>query len=128
MHKNLLKTEWYGAFIIWVKVLKNGPSKICGRQPLKNLMGYGLLEADHIPPNFLKLSSTSFPWSILKYFVPSEPFRKPKWAPLHWQLLCKHLIDWCLKMSVINVLKIKFPILKIGWWTQGKTSSNLTTG
>ena len=21
----------------WVKVFKNGPSKICGRQPLKNL-------------------------------------------------------------------------------------------
>ena len=26
------------------KVFKNGPSKICGRQPLKNLKGYGLLE------------------------------------------------------------------------------------
>ena len=25
---------------IWVKVLKNGPSKICGRQPLKNLNPY----------------------------------------------------------------------------------------
>ena len=23
--------------IIWVKVFKNGPSKTCGRQPLKNL-------------------------------------------------------------------------------------------
>ena len=29
----------------WDKVLKNGPSKICGRQPLKNLKGYGLLKA-----------------------------------------------------------------------------------
>ena len=28
---------------IWVKVFKNGPSKICGRQPLKNLKWYGLL-------------------------------------------------------------------------------------
>ena len=27
----------------WDKVFKNGPSKICGRQPLKNLKGYGLL-------------------------------------------------------------------------------------
>ena len=27
---------------IWVKVLKNGLSKICGRQPLKNLKWYGL--------------------------------------------------------------------------------------
>ena len=23
---------------------KNGPSKICGKQPLKNLKGYGLLK------------------------------------------------------------------------------------
>ena len=28
--------------IIWDKVFKNGPSKICGRQPLKNLKEYGL--------------------------------------------------------------------------------------
>ena len=28
--------------IIWDKVFKNGPSKIYGRQPLKNLKGYGL--------------------------------------------------------------------------------------
>ena len=27
---------------IWDKVFKSGPSKICGRQPLKNLKGYGL--------------------------------------------------------------------------------------
>ena len=31
----------------WNKAFKNGPSKICGRQPLKN-----------------------FTWSILEYFVP----------------------------------------------------------
>ena len=28
---------------IWAKVFKNGPSKIYGRQPLKNLKWYGLL-------------------------------------------------------------------------------------
>ena len=28
------------------KVFKSGPSKICGRQPLKNLKRYGLPEAD----------------------------------------------------------------------------------
>ena len=28
---------------IWDKVFKSGPSKICGKQPLKNLKGYGLL-------------------------------------------------------------------------------------
>ena len=27
---------------IWVKVSKNGPSKICGRQPFQNLKWYGL--------------------------------------------------------------------------------------
>ena len=26
---------------IWAKAFKHGPSKICGRQPLKNLMEYG---------------------------------------------------------------------------------------
>ena len=30
---------WY----IWVKVFKNGPSKICGRQPLKNLVIWSAL-------------------------------------------------------------------------------------
>ena len=29
---------------IWVQVFKNEPSKICGRQPLKNLKGYGSLK------------------------------------------------------------------------------------
>ena len=24
----------------WIKVFKNGPSKICGRQPLKNMKSY----------------------------------------------------------------------------------------
>ena len=32
------------AIVIWDKVFKNGPSKIFGRQPLKNLKGYGLLK------------------------------------------------------------------------------------
>ena len=41
----------------WDKVFKNGPSKICGRQPLKKLNGYDLLKqtkADHNPSTFLK--------------------------------------------------------------------------
>ena len=28
----------------WNKVFKNGPSNICGRQPLKTLKGYGMLK------------------------------------------------------------------------------------
>ena len=35
--------------MIWVKVFKNGASKICGRQPLKNLKWHDLLSS-----NFLK--------------------------------------------------------------------------
>ena len=42
---------------IWVQIFKSGPSKICGRQPLKNLKWYGLI----------RQSSTDFTWSILKY-------------------------------------------------------------
>ena len=30
------------------KVFKSGESKICGRQPLKNLKGYGLLTRDMV--------------------------------------------------------------------------------
>ena len=40
---------------IWGKISKNGPSKICERQPLKNFK-YGL-------------SSTNFTWSILGPFL-----------------------------------------------------------
>ena len=29
---------------IWEKVFKSAPSKICGREPLKNLKGYGLVK------------------------------------------------------------------------------------
>ena len=43
-------------------VLKNGPSEICGRQPLKT--------AQSLNSIFWRLSSTIFTWSILEYFVP----------------------------------------------------------
>ena len=42
------------SILMWDKVFKNGPSKICERQPLKNLNRYGLLWVDVIPSNFLK--------------------------------------------------------------------------
>ena len=45
-------------YMIWDKVFKNGPSKICGKQPLKNL-------ADHIPLIFLKADFHKF---YLVYF------------------------------------------------------------
>ena len=44
------------------RVFKNRPSKICRRQSLKNLTGHGLLE-------HLRLSSTTFTWSILENFA-----------------------------------------------------------
>ena len=34
----------YFPWQIWAKVFKSGPSKICGRHPLKNLKEYGLLQ------------------------------------------------------------------------------------
>ena len=39
--------KFLSAYFLWDKVLKNGPDKICGRQPLKKLKGY-------ITSNFLK--------------------------------------------------------------------------
>ena len=36
----------------WDKVFKNGSSKISGRQPLKNLKGYGLLKQTISLQNF----------------------------------------------------------------------------
>ena len=37
----LIKKSVFDIMNIWSKVFKNGPSKICGRQPLKNLKRYG---------------------------------------------------------------------------------------
>ena len=34
----------------WDKVFKSGRSKFCGRQPLKNLKGYGLLKQRSVQP------------------------------------------------------------------------------
>ena len=36
----------------WDKVYESGLSKICGRQPLKNLKLYDLPEADQTPSSF----------------------------------------------------------------------------
>ena len=38
----------FGSNIIWDKVLKNGLSKICGRQPLKILLGPFLNTLSHL--------------------------------------------------------------------------------
>ena len=57
----------------WDKVFKNGPSKICGRQPLENLKWYDLLKQTISLQRFWRLSSTNFTWSILEHFFPNDP-------------------------------------------------------
>ena len=61
--------------IIWVKVFKNGPSKTCGRQPLKNMKRCGLLRQTISLQIFQRLSSANFAWSILEYFYPYVRYR-----------------------------------------------------
>ena len=51
---------------IWDKVFKNGPSEICGRQPLKNLKLYGLLKGDS--HNVLKVLQIRECWQTKKFF------------------------------------------------------------
>ena len=53
----------------WDKVFQNGPSKISGRQPLKNLKDYGLLKQTMPLQIFQRVSSTNFTWSVLEYFI-----------------------------------------------------------
>ena len=50
----------------WVKVFKNGKSKICGRQPSKILRRYDLSKQT-ISLKIFKRLSTNFTWSILEY-------------------------------------------------------------
>ena len=59
-------------FHIWDNVLKNEPSKLCGRQPLKNLKLYGVLKETISLQILKRLSLRSFTWSILQYFCPFE--------------------------------------------------------
>ena len=49
----------------WVKVFKNGPSKTCGRQHLKNLRGYGL----HRQTISLQIFKDSLPQILLVPFL-----------------------------------------------------------
>ena len=71
---NSFDINWYLKYM-WDKVFKNEPSKICGRQPLKNLKLYGLLYADHITAYVLKVVFHKFylfhswiPWPISVHF------------------------------------------------------------
>ena len=63
VHNSLLRK------FIWDKVFKNWPSKICGRQPLKNLKWYSLLRQTISLKIFYRLSSTNFNWSIHSWIL-----------------------------------------------------------
>ena len=68
--------------LIWDKVFKNGPSKTCGRQPMKK-----------------------FTWSILEYFFPYEHYSNK----IHtinfgdWLLICTEV---CLNGEDNVILKL----------------------
>ena len=79
--------------INWDILFKNGPSKICGRQPLKNLKGYGLPKVNHTSSHFLKAVFRKF------YLV-------------HSWILCH---KWYLKMSHSDVVNLL--ILQVVEWT-----------
>ena len=46
--------------LIWDKIFKNGLRKICGRQPLKELKGYGVFKQNISLQIFERLSPTNF--------------------------------------------------------------------
>ena len=47
---------------IWDKVFKTGPSKVCGRQPSKNLKGYGMFKQKK------KIFQSNFHFSVFIQF------------------------------------------------------------
>ena len=76
---------------IWVfkKVFKNGPSKICGRQPLKNMKWCGLPKQTISLEIFWRLSFTNFTWFILKYLDPNYIWRE---STLWWRTLFRYIL------------------------------------
>ena len=80
------------------KVLNNGPSKICGRQPLKNLTGYGLLlvhswllcpiyRFDVRRKMWRQSSSASHHKRILMYFRKNPEQRSQSyWSKFGWKI------------------------------------------
>ena len=59
--------------INWDKIFKNGPSKICEKQPLKNLKGYSLIY--RVPSKFLKTVFQEFHLVLSWIFCPKCPKR-----------------------------------------------------
>ena len=64
---NLFYVFIFNVTNIWIKVFKNAPSKICGRQPLKNFKWYGLLSC--IPQILLGPFLNTFNHMKLKSYI-----------------------------------------------------------
>ena len=69
----------YWSILKWDKAFKNGPSKICGRKPFKNLKWYGL---------------PKFSWFILEYLDPYVSFDS---QPISCECfyLCHYFTTFC---------------------------------
>ena len=66
---------------IWEKVFKNGPNKICGRQPLKYWKGYDLLKQaiyfEYFVPYFVQgLSMLAETWNLVQWYCTMGAFEK----------------------------------------------------
>ena len=123
----------------WVKVIKNGPSNICGRQPFKNLKDYGLLETDYTSvfhkfylvhfwilcpkswlktePNSYKLKNINSLLTFIFYMVVYINTKKlKKWFKRHCILAVHEII-----VSLQHIC-IPRPIYNKVWGTEKKTS------
>ena len=89
--------------LIWIKVFMNGPSKICGRQPLKHLNWYDMSKKTTSIQIFSRLSSTNFTWSILEYLDPCI-FQKSKYLPYDAEYLTD-VIFADYSIHIHNILK-----------------------
>ena len=91
----------------WVKVVKNGPSKIYGRLPLKNSKWYVLPEADHITSNFLKAIFHKF--YLVHSWIPWPKWTLKIWFPMIHKPRQKYImILWCFFLKLVSAIFIKF--------------------
>ena len=100
-------------YFIWVKVFQDGPSEICGRQPLKNLKWYGLLRQTISLQIFWRLSFTNFTWSILEYFVPYAVVWRCSTEKLFWKTPVLESATLSKKGSRSSRLQMFFKISEI---------------
>ena len=89
----------------WVKVSKNGSSKICGWQSLKILKWYGLLRETISLQTFLRLCSTDFTWFTLEYLDRNDPHLQV-WVKRHDCILLQAtILIKCWDLNYSNFLK-----------------------